>query len=147
MPVPTERLDRLRRDWTLFANRHKTVPHLVSPKKDQTADLWTLWNSVSVLSSMEEKISVLQEMARRQYDWLTPKRLRKRRRKFNRRKYSILRLTDSECWVCGAPGEIRHHVIQLQNGGRNEVLNVIPLCYFCHGEIHPWLAGQEKTRE
>lgn len=141
MPVPTERLERLRRDWSVFASRHKPAPRVAPPKKNQTLDLRALWNSISVLSSMEEKIFVLQEMARRQYEWLSTKQLRKRRRKFNRRKYSILRLTDSECYVCGALADIRHHVIQLQNGGHNEMLNVIPLCCGCHGEIHPWLAG------
>jgi 5-methylcytosine-specific restriction endonuclease McrA len=55
-----------------------------------------------------------------------------------RNKYGI-------CWSCKDATElVRHHVIQLQNGGTNDHLNTVKICKPCHAEIHPWL---EKPNE
>ncbi len=43
------------------------------------------------------------------------------------------------CFSCGEQCQHRHHVIQIQNGGRNDGKNVIPICISCHEEIHPWM--------
>lgn len=48
------------------------------------------------------------------------------------------------CWVCRKPATQRHHLIQLQNGGRNVKENVIPICTECHSEVHPWMKPEEK---
>jgi 5-methylcytosine-specific restriction endonuclease McrA len=41
-----------------------------------------------------------------------------------------------------------HHIIPLNGGGVNIRLNLIPLCFDCHAEIHPWLKdGSENNGE
>jgi 5-methylcytosine-specific restriction endonuclease McrA len=35
--------------------------------------------------------------------------------------------------------DVRHHIIQIQNGGNNRWQNIIALCNDCHAVIHPWL--------
>lgn len=45
-----------------------------------------------------------------------------------------------QCWACQQWRElVRHHVIQLQNGGTNWHLNTEKICRPCHAAIHPWL--------
>lgn len=48
-------------------------------------------------------------------------------------------INDDKCFVCFAKSQIRHHMIQLQNGGRNTFNNITNLCNNCHADIHPWL--------
>jgi RNase P subunit RPR2 len=44
------------------------------------------------------------------------------------------------CWVCRRHRLlIRHHVIQLQNGGNSWHLNVERICRECHCCVHPWM--------
>lgn len=43
------------------------------------------------------------------------------------------------CRVCGSAADVRHHVIQLQNGGTNGEQNIVNLCNTCHWKIHPWM--------
>lgn len=44
-----------------------------------------------------------------------------------------------KCFACLGKADVRHHIIQLQNGGINCKKNVVYLCHTCHKEIHPWL--------
>lgn len=44
-----------------------------------------------------------------------------------------------QCFACGELAEVRHHIIWLSHGGRNQANNVIGLCRRCHSKIHPWL--------
>lgn len=47
--------------------------------------------------------------------------------------------TSRKCAVCVASridGLHRHHVIQLQNGGKNIQANIIALCRDCHKKVH-----------
>lgn len=50
----------------------------------------------------------------------------------------------SLCFVCQDLASVRHHVIQLQHGGLTVPKNLVPLCNYCHAEIHPWLK-EERT--
>jgi hypothetical protein len=44
------------------------------------------------------------------------------------------------CWCCRKdPATVRHHIIQIQHGGRNTPENIVVLCDKCHESIHPWL--------
>lgn len=43
------------------------------------------------------------------------------------------------CLACGERATVRHHIIWLRNGGRNNKLNIAGLCTGCHAEVHPWL--------
>lgn len=45
------------------------------------------------------------------------------------------------CICCGKSGSHRHHIIQLQHGGKNDKNNVVPICVKCHSDIHPWMRG------
>lgn len=55
-------------------------------------------------------------------------------------KPKIYQLKDKkECFVCLNQSFIKHHVIQLQNGGSNVQNNIVFLCEDCHCKIHPWL--------
>jgi hypothetical protein len=47
------------------------------------------------------------------------------------------------CFVCNGPRHLRHHIIQIQNGGVNLRENVVWLCNACHEEVHPWMARSE----
>lgn len=47
---------------------------------------------------------------------------------------------EAPCWCCARVAElVRHHVIQLQHGGGNWHLNIVPICNGCHAAVHPWL--------
>lgn len=64
------------------------------------------------------------------------------RRKFDkvkdlRNRYKFKR--GYQCLACGAPPNVRHHIIWLKNGGRNCKVNICYLCNTCHAEVHPWL--------
>lgn len=64
-----------------------------------------------------------------------------RRKKFNKvkdRRHSFK--SHRNCFVCQKGHDlIRHHIIQLQNGGINSKRNIVTLCKECHTEIHPHL--------
>lgn len=57
------------------------------------------------------------------------------RRHFEKNKHRIVRL-EGCCWVCELRPESRHHVIQVQHGGRNTAQNIVKLCDRCHGAVH-----------
>lgn len=51
-----------------------------------------------------------------------------------------LPMVRGQCWACRRrKAEHRHHVIQLQHGGTNSPRNLVAICRWCHGEIHPWM--------
>lgn len=65
--------------------------------------------------------------------------LQERREAFRRTRRSK-KLTAAKCWCCARVAAlVRHHVIQLQNGGGNWHLNIVPICDWCHAEVHPWM--------
>lgn len=62
------------------------------------------------------------------------------REQFEKRKNTRKAFTGFKyCFVCGSKPEIRHHIIMLKHGGRNQKNNVIALCRPCHALIHDWL--------
>jgi len=53
-----------------------------------------------------------------------------------------------QCWGCGIVGKlIRHHVIQLQNGGTNWHENIELVCEVCHDEVHRCLKARQLDSE
>lgn len=45
-----------------------------------------------------------------------------------------------KCWCCKKnKATLRHHIIQLKNGGKNRGNNIVFLCEPCHVKIHPHL--------
>ena len=74
---------------------------------------------------------------------LSWKELRQKRDGFNRGKVKRFGLSKATmCWCCQKEhATLRHHVRPLLKGGRNKVNNIVPLCRWCHGKIHPHLRG------
>ena len=67
---------------------------------------------------------------------LTPQ---ERRARFNRTTRAR-DLSEKKCWVCISKTRlVRHHVIQVQHGGGNWHINIVPICEGCHAEVHPWM--------
>lgn len=52
-------------------------------------------------------------------------------------------IPERTCWACGITRDevrlIRHHIVQVQNGGSNNYRNLVIICQHCHASIHPWL--------
>ena len=48
---------------------------------------------------------------------------------------------DQSCLACGSRPQVRHHIIWLKHGGRNNQRNICYLCNECHALIHPWLVN------
>lgn len=74
-----------------------------------------------------------------------PKTRQERREEFDVKKEKDtwkLHINTDKCFICFSPAQIRHHKIQLQNGGQNSYNNIVSLCRPCHADIHPWLKKQ-----
>lgn len=72
---------------------------------------------------------------------------RTRRNNFNLIKWTYYNEWKGEkCGLCKTNQiENLHHMVLLKNGGSNEKLNLIGLCFSCHAEIHPWLKAKQST--
>ena len=62
----------------------------------------------------------------------------------NRQSYRKRRLKKhrgwGKCFVCKDNKAIfQHHIILLKNGGYDSNINRIPICEYCHAEIHDWM--------
>lgn len=145
MEQPQERRERLKQAWAIFSRKNAPVPR-IRPKDIPTSteiqekDLWELWFSITVYTPPSEKLEILKGMALRSYFGVYGKQLLRRREKFNKRKKRLCWIKNCDCFVCGAPANLRHHIVQLKNGGHNHAINIVPLCHACHLEIHPWMA-------
>lgn len=68
-----------------------------------------------------------------------------RREKFDRVKNIRKRYRfqpKDQCLACGQHPDVRHHIIWLINGGRNNRRNICFLCNTCHAQVHPWLQNK-----
>jgi hypothetical protein len=62
------------------------------------------------------------------------------RNNFEKRKKTVKAFNNfKKCFACKEPASVRHHIIWLKNGGRNQKNNIVGLCHPCHKEIHHWL--------
>jgi 5-methylcytosine-specific restriction endonuclease McrA len=88
--------------------------------KDKVVDLLKEYSEIKIVYKKGESASVV-------------------RAKFNGGK-RFKKLWGRACFVCGDKGLMhRHHIIQLQHGGKNDKRNVIPICPQCHSKIHHWM--------
>lgn len=59
------------------------------------------------------------------------------------RNYEHGPILERHCFCCGISRNsvrlIRHHIVQVQNGGSNTKRNLVAICQHCHASIHPWL--------
>lgn len=71
--------------------------------------------------------------------WATNYKPYDQRRK-QKGRWSWRKLKLATCWVCGkAKTLVRHHIIQVKNGGGNDARNIVAICQECHLEVHPWM--------
>lgn len=83
----------------------------------------------------EEKIARLKELAEVQINNKTS---------YVRRRAKKHHGNGKLCWVCrNRMAECQHHIIQIKNGGYDNGVNRIPICSFCHGEIHEWMEVEQ----
>jgi 5-methylcytosine-specific restriction endonuclease McrA len=130
-------------DFVLWEAMSKIHPHL---KLKQLLDrFWIEFGnhfSGRWTTSQDHRLSLLKRYAEIviRYNGRSP--LSDYRSKFNKIKFRLHPLDDfGYCFVCQKKAQVRHHIIQLQNGGINSHNNILSLCNFCHGLVHPHLAG------
>lgn len=120
-----------------FPGSSKRVKQLVSYSQSK-AICWAVksYRFKALRLTFEERIEELRNFARMK---ISSRRWgKKMRESFNRKKSS--HWNDSiYCHACGELADHLHHIIQIQNGGRNTPYLIVPLCRCCHRLIHPWL--------
>lgn len=110
-------------------------------RRKRSIALAAFWAKFEVIGGESERLELLRRMAELVFKVASdigPSRIKKMRGFFDERKNRYYRLS-GPCGVCGKPANVRHHIIQIQNGGGNHGLNLIRLCNGCHGAVHPWL--------
>ena len=59
--------------------------------------------------------------------------------------------TKTQCYVCKFEREDHytdiHHLIEQDKGGTNEFRNIIPICYYCHKDVHNVARGYKYLKE
>jgi 5-methylcytosine-specific restriction endonuclease McrA len=66
---------------------------------------------------------------------------------FNQLKVRVFPMNEmTQCYCCPNIADVRHHVVQLQHGGRNKKNNIVPLCNPCHCKVHPHLQKDTMGR-
>ncbi len=91
----------------------------------------------------EKTLSVLRKFAAIEIKYKNRLPLVAYRESFNKIKFKRHSLrSHRRCFACGGIADVRHHIIQLQNGGDNSKRNLLSLCNPCHAEVHPWLKNK-----
>lgn len=91
------------------------------------------------LETKELRLAALREIAAMEFDCnYDAGRREATRERFDATKNKYYRL-HGPCRVCLSPANVRHHVIQLKNGGTNTSNNLVRLCNGCHEAVHPWM--------
>lgn len=95
----------------------------------------------------DKKLKFLREYSNIVFIFKNGMSLAEKRQKFLKRKKYKGYLRRGFCFVCGIRTDlIRHHIIQLQNGGYNSKRNIVVLCENCHSDVHPWLKIKNGAR-
>jgi len=139
------------RKWQKIENREDAEAYFASKPSSPVKYLELFWSQFNIVdcklcrrvcngkcSEPEKKLSLL-----RNFSAFNAKRpeyaVRKEKRgKFNKHFHKDL-AKKSNCFVCQEQAVDRHHIVEIQNGGTNHYLNIIPLCRGCHRKIHSWL--------
>jgi len=93
----------------------------------------------SQADSLYKKIEILIYYSSLRFKPHNEYRRKKLRQKFNINFKAKKYMKNSDCEVCLAPAENRHHIVQLQHGGKNIKRNQVNLCVDCHKLVHPWM--------
>jgi hypothetical protein len=91
------------------------------------------WNRAARVLGIVERLMLLQEFAERLvYREQTYSQIRKGS--------AGIKKPRGMCWGCRSrPAEARHHIVQVQHGGRNVLKNIVCVCRGCHAVVHPWM--------
>lgn len=122
-------------------------PNILNIHAQLLKDFWSRNGIRWSVSPQEwhETIADLQRMGEYKIVYSNPKiTMEKHRKEFDKvkNKRSKYRLSHALCLACGTKAQIRHHIIWLKNGGRNNKRNVCFLCKPCHEAVHPWLKNK-----
>lgn len=104
-----------------------------SPPSEATLILRRFWRSANRVKSVNGRIQLLRQYAEK----LVPRDghryidVRRGSRRFQQ--------PAVPCFACRGLATHWHHVIQIQNGGRNKTKNRVPICIVCHRRVHPWM--------
>lgn len=111
--------------------------------KQYINDFWGSFGGIKnqgINFSKEEKLKKLIELSNVIIQYKNNLDLGVRRSKFNNVKFDRHSLkSHKNCFICLNNADVRHHIIQLQNGGINSKKNLVSLCNSCHKKIHNWL--------
>lgn len=150
-----QRLERIREAWKPWQQRIELERHnkkrIAAPDQVKAIErgnnkntlkklLHKFWETWETLESDDLRLQMLIVWANKFQRRVTPKRLRKMRKKYNRNKNQILNIPHEKCASCESHSRVRHHIIPLCVGGINSPLNLILICGDCHEKIHPWMA-------
>jgi hypothetical protein len=131
-----QQVARLAIAWKEFKEKHKNEPReprrQINSNRHYHTFLPMFWRKFKSLRTMEGKLALLKEMSKLEIPNHVPYRLRRSHKIPRSRRKWI-------CQVCHGKAYHVHHIIQVQNGGKNKKGNLIELCEKCHGAIHPWM--------
>jgi hypothetical protein len=116
----------------------RPVADLDSPYNRQIERLKQFASQFAHAHKPAVRLKLLQEMAELKFGTIAPKFQPLIRAEFDKNKRNWLKLKGI-CAVCYAVPNVRHHIVQIQNGGLNNPKNLMLLCNPCHAKIHPWL--------
>lgn len=115
------------------AQSRPVVVAYLEPREDFKATIAEFWERVTRTLGIVERLLLLQEFAERLV--------------YREQSYSAIRKGSpgikrprGMCWACQSrKAEHRHHIVQVQHGGRNVLKNIVCLCRGCHAVVHPWM--------
>jgi 5-methylcytosine-specific restriction endonuclease McrA len=95
------------------------------------------WQSVACRDA-STRLAILRAYARTELDAdpFTPHSTRRLRRHYQKRRRAGFMRAIVACWLCERKAKHRHHILPLENGGRNIKTNIVPLCVKCHHSVH-----------
>lgn len=105
---------------------------MISHRKNLGSILSEFWRRVSIERSATDRLVALREYAEVQV---------KTTRDYGRVRRGTMGFEKAvgHCFACGLRQAIvRHHVVQVQHGGRNRKRNLVHLCRECHAYVHRW---------
>ena len=120
---------------------HTTVGRVIKDMNYREAidQFWDYYGGKKCCGKGHDPDQKLQRLIRLSH-YRIGKRRKNERGKFEKIKWKRHSLRSHPfCFICRCPAEVRHHIIQIQNGGINAKRNIVSLCRACHIKIHPWI--------
>lgn len=157
-PIEVGRKERIKRDWAIYVEKCKAIrnvekervlaarrsPQLVAAplvKGEREYALKGFWEDFRKVKNIDARLRLLSAMAELHFSGSSKSRTKKMRKRFDFTKNKYYSLF-GPCKVCDSRANVRHHIIQISNGGGNHGVNLIRLCNPCHWKIHPWLRAE-----